>query len=100
MVGTERPFYYLPELHRIRGDLLARQRRGDEAADAYRRAIEVAAGHGAMSPELRAVTRLCLLPTRPPPEDARARLEELYGRFDEGFATPDLEAARAALRAT
>jgi DNA-binding winged helix-turn-helix (wHTH) protein/predicted ATPase/energy-coupling factor transporter ATP-binding protein EcfA2 len=100
MVGTERPFYYLPELHRIRGDLLARWRRGDEAADAYRRAIEVAAGHGAMSPELRAVTRLCLLPTRPPPEDARARLEELYGRFDEGFATPDLEAARAALRGT
>ena len=26
MVGTERPFYYLPELHRLRGDLLARQR--------------------------------------------------------------------------
>ena len=100
VAGTGRPFYYLPELHRIRGDLLARQRRGDEAADAYRRAIEVAAGHGAMSPELRAVTRLCLLPTRPPPEDARARLEELYGRFDEGFATPDLEAAQAALRAT
>ena len=76
LVGTARPFYYLPELHRIRGDLLARDgRRGDQAADAYGRAIEVAAGYGAMSPELRAATRLCRLPDQVDAgEGARASL--------------------------
>ena len=38
LVGTARPFYYLPELHRLRGDLLAADGRPGEAADAYRRA--------------------------------------------------------------
>ena len=46
MVGTERPFYYLPELHRIRGDLLARAGQADQAAEAYGQAMELAAGHG------------------------------------------------------
>ena len=97
VVGTGRPFYYLPELHRVRGDLLARRGRGDEAAGAYRRAMELAAVHGALSAELRAATRLCLLPGGSPPTDARARLEELYHRFEEGFGTPDLRAAQALL---
>ena len=55
LVGTGRPFYYLPELHRLRGDLLARdRRRAGQAADAYELAMELAAENGARSPELRA----------------------------------------------
>jgi predicted ATPase len=99
MAGTARPFYYLPELHRIRGDLLA----GDpgsaaEAAGAYAKAMELAAGHGAPSPELRAAVRLCRLPGRTRPGGARERLRELYDGFEEGFGTPDLRAAEALLR--
>jgi DNA-binding winged helix-turn-helix (wHTH) protein/predicted ATPase len=99
MAGTARPFYYLPELHRLRGDLLARDPgRAGEATEAYRRAIELAAAHGARSPELRATIGLCRLPAPARPADARARLRGLYGRFDEGFGTPDLQAAEALLR--
>jgi predicted ATPase len=98
MVGAARPFYYLPELHRLRGDLLARDGRRDaEAAEAYGRAIEIAAGHGTRSPQLRAAIRLCRLPARARPGDTRARLQGLYDQFEEGFDTPDLRAARELL---
>jgi DNA-binding winged helix-turn-helix (wHTH) protein/tetratricopeptide (TPR) repeat protein len=98
LVGTERPFYYLPELHRIRGDLLARLGRAGEAAGAYGRAVELAAGHGARSAELRASLRRCQLPGRPPSEQL-AHLRRLYDQFEEGFGTPDLQAAGALLDA-
>jgi DNA-binding winged helix-turn-helix (wHTH) protein/tetratricopeptide (TPR) repeat protein len=99
MVGTVRPFYYLPELHRIRGDLLARDPAAAvEAARAYDRAMALAAGHGARSPELRAAIRLCRLPEEARPGGARERLRRLYGGFEEGFSTPDLRAAAALLR--
>jgi DNA-binding winged helix-turn-helix (wHTH) protein/tetratricopeptide (TPR) repeat protein len=100
MAGTARPFYYLPELHRLRGDLLARDPgRAGPAAAAYGRAIELAAAHGARSPELRATARLCRLPAGARPADALARLAELYDRFDEGAGTPDLRVARSLLEA-
>jgi DNA-binding winged helix-turn-helix (wHTH) protein/tetratricopeptide (TPR) repeat protein len=100
LVGTARPFYYLPELHRLRGDLLARDgRRVGQAAEAYGRAMEIAAGHGSRSAELRAAIRLCRLPPRSRPTEAHAHLRRLYDQFEEGFGTPDLLAARALLDA-
>jgi predicted ATPase len=99
MVGTARPFYYLPELHRIRGDLLARDpAAAGEAARAYERAMALAAGHGARSAELRAALGLCRLPEPARPAGARERLRRLYDGFGEGFSTPDLRAAAALLR--
>jgi DNA-binding winged helix-turn-helix (wHTH) protein/predicted ATPase len=98
MVGTTRPFYYQPELHRLRGDLLARDpRRTGQAAEAYAHAIRLAADHGARSPELRASIHLCRLPANARPAAAFARLRQLYEQFQEGSATPDLVAARALL---
>ena len=97
MVGTERPFYYLPELHRIHGDLLAGAGQADQADEAYGQAMELAAGHGSRSAELRAALRRCRLPDGTPPEADRARLRRLYDQFEEGFGTPDLVAARALL---
>ena len=97
LVGTARPFYYLPELHRLRGDLLARDGRAAEAAPAYRRAMEIAATHGTRSAELRAAVALCRLPDRARPPGALAELRRRYDQFGEGFATPDLLAARALL---
>jgi DNA-binding winged helix-turn-helix (wHTH) protein len=99
MVGTARPFYYLPELHRIRGDLLAREPGSEgQAAGAYGRAMALAAGHGSRSPELRAAVRLCRLPARARPAGARERLRRLYDGFEEGFGTPDLREAATLLR--
>ena len=98
LVGTARPFYYLPELHRLRGDLLARDGRRDaEAAEAYGQAMDLAAGHGTRSAELRAAIGRCRLPDRSRPEGALAQLRRLYDQFEEGFGTPDLLAARALL---
>jgi tetratricopeptide (TPR) repeat protein len=98
LVGTARPFYYLPELHRLRGDLLARHGRpAARAAEAYGRAMEIAAGYGTRSAELRAAIRLCRLPDGSTPAGVRATLRRLYDQFDEGFGTPDLLAARALL---
>jgi predicted ATPase len=99
LVGTARPFYYLPELHRLRGDLLAADGRPAEAADAYRRAMELAAGHGTRSAELRAAIGLCRLPEPARPAGALAELRRLHDQFEEGFGTPDLLAARALLEA-
>lgn len=94
MVGTARPFYYQPELHRLRGDLLAHDpRRTGQAAEAYAHAIRLAAAHGARSPELRASIRLCRLPAGSRPAASLTRLRQLYDQFREGAATPDLEAA-------
>jgi DNA-binding winged helix-turn-helix (wHTH) protein/predicted ATPase len=93
LAGTARPFYYLPELHRLRGDLLALGGHPGAAAEAYGRAMELAAAYGARSPELRAALRLCLLPAGARPRDAGDRLRRLYDRFEEGFTSPDLRAA-------
>ena len=61
--------------------------------------MELAAGHGLGSAELRAAIRLCRLPARSRREAAQARLRRLHAQFEEGFGTPDLLAARALLDA-
>ncbi|MFL5879016.1 MAG: hypothetical protein ACJ782_02760, partial [Actinomycetota bacterium] len=70
-----------------------------EAADAYRRAMGLAAGHGTRSAELRAAIGLCRLPEPARPAGALAELRRLHDQFEEGFGTPDLLAARALLEA-
>jgi len=86
------------ELHRMRGDLLHMVGDDGEAEGSYRKAIEVARGQQAKSWELRATTSLCrLLLEQGKREEARRRLAEIYGRFTEGFDTPDLKEAKALL---
>jgi tetratricopeptide (TPR) repeat protein len=83
-----------PELLRLKGELLSS--RGDpgdaEASEAcFRRALEAARQHGALSWELRAATSLAgLLRKRGRDHDAIACLEPVYDRFTEGFGTADL----------
>jgi hypothetical protein len=57
----------------------------------------IAATHGTRSAELRAAVALCRLPDRARPPGALAELRRRYDQFEEGFATPDLLAARALL---
>lgn len=94
-------YWCLPELLRIKGELLLCQG-GSEAAtqaeDLFRRALDWASRQRALSWEVRAATRLArLLNEHGRPRDARAPLQAVYNRFTEGFDTADLKMARTLL---
>ena len=88
------------ELDRLTGELLLALPGADDKAgeDALRRAIETAARQDAKSLELRATMTLAREWNRRDRRDeARTVLERTLGWFTEGFATPDLLAARSLL---
>jgi hypothetical protein len=89
----------LPELHRLRGELLRMQGADARQVEAcYLQALDVAREQGTRSLELRAATSLARL-WRSEGRRAAARelLGNLYSHFTEGFDTGDLRAARALL---
>ena len=98
----ERPAWHerlwLPEILRLKGWMLMRQGRDDEAEVALRGSIETAIEQQAKSWELRGATTLAtLLARRGQREDARALLAPVFGWFTEGFETRDLRDAKALL---
>jgi tetratricopeptide (TPR) repeat protein len=105
---------YQAELHRLRGELLlARDDLGTaaEASACFHRAIELGREKGALAWELRAAMSLVRLRERHHGPRSGAKLEgeacagelaearsclaDVYGRFTEGFAFPDLQEAAA-----
>ena len=92
--------YYEAELHRLKGELLL-ARNSSDAAQAelcFRSAIDIARKQHARSWELRAATSLARLARGTKREsEARNNLSAIYRWFTEGFNTPDLKDARAAL---
>ena len=65
---------------------------------AFLHAIEIAQSQQARSLELRATMSLARLwNAQHRSNDARHRLQDIYGWFTEGFETPDLQAARLLL---
>ncbi len=107
--------FHEAELHRLRGEFLRRAARenqnmpGDasplwdgavEAADCFRRAIDVARQQNAKSLELRATLSLSRLWLQQGKQsDARAMLAECLQWFAEGFDTADLTEAKKLLEA-
>ena len=89
--------YYEAEIHRVKGQLLARKK--DPAAEAsLRRAVEVASNQSARAFELRAAIRLArFLSTQSRKEDARKVLAPVYAYFNGVPETPDLLDARMLL---
>jgi predicted ATPase len=91
--------WYVPELLRIRGELL--HEAGDpaslsEAEQHFRRALDMAEGQGARFWELRAASSLASLQAAQNRRDeAKSVLTAVYNRFTEGFATADLLSAKA-----
>ena len=87
------------ELHRLKGELALRTgSQNGEAEEHFRRAIGTARHQLSKAWELRATTslaRLCQQQGRR--DEAREMLSDAYGRFTEGFNTPDLKAAKALL---
>jgi predicted ATPase/DNA-binding winged helix-turn-helix (wHTH) protein len=92
--------FYMPELMRIRGDILARMADERGAEEHFQHAIELADGQSALSWRLRAVISFARLRMQQGCwQEARKLVAETYHRFTEGFHTADLMAAKLLLQA-
>jgi predicted ATPase len=80
---------YEAELHRLRGELYLPEGR-EEAEQWFRQALAIARRQDAKSLELRAAMSLRQLHRDP---QTKQILADAYGKFSEGFRTPDLEDA-------
>ena len=88
-----------PDHLRVRGEFLLGQGSAVEAAEqCFTAALALARTTSARGWELRAATSLALLwAAQGRGEEAKALLAPVYGAFDEGFGTPDLQEAKALL---
>ena len=99
--GENGQVWYVPELLRIKGDVLLQQA-GDQssaaAEDCFNQAGEMAREQGALVWELRVALILArLLRAQGRSADAMGVLQPVYDRFTEGFDTADLKSARVLL---
>jgi predicted ATPase/DNA-binding winged helix-turn-helix (wHTH) protein len=90
--------WYIPELLRIKGEVLLQQA-GDRSAAAaegcFNQAREMAGEQGALFWELRVALSLArLLRSQGRSADAVGILQSVYDRFTEGFSTADLQRAK------
>ncbi|WP_156958055.1 hypothetical protein [Pseudomonas knackmussii] len=97
--GSSATGWCAPEWLRIEAcQLLERGSEGGEAESQLSRALELARRSGALAWELRCATTLARLwRDQGLVAPAREMLASVYARFEEGFATPDLKAARECL---
>ena len=96
--GPVRSHFHLPEMMRIKGEILASRSQSCEAETWFSRSIDLAREQSALAWELRTATSLAHLWTRQGRCDEGQRvLRPVYDRFTEGFDTPDLRAAKGLL---
>jgi predicted ATPase len=84
--------WYLPELLRLRGELVLQQGSAEAAADCFARSLREARDQGATSWELR--TAMSLAKSQPRQSEL---LKSVLDRFSEGLATADLVSAQRLL---
>ena len=98
---TPEPGIFTPEFWRLRGELLLLQTTPANAKPSevlFRQALDVAHRYGALSLELRAAKSLArLLREQGRSAEALVCLRPIYERFNEGFDTADLIAAKLLL---
>jgi tetratricopeptide (TPR) repeat protein len=93
--------FILPELLRTKGELCARQNDARQAQSLFERAFAMAEQQAALSWRLRVAMSMLRLATQGGrAATARKLLADTYGRFTEGFATADLQAAKQLLENT
>ncbi len=88
------------DFHRVAGEieLMSPERDAVKAQAFFERALEIARAHQARSFELRAATSLARLRRDQCRQtEAHDLLAPVYGRFTEGFDTPDLKEAKSLL---
>jgi tetratricopeptide (TPR) repeat protein len=86
-------------LHRLRAETLHALGRHTEADDAFEAALAIARRQTARMEELRVALAMLRLAGEAERDRARSVLMQAYAKFGEGFALPDLVAARAELDA-
>jgi predicted ATPase/DNA-binding winged helix-turn-helix (wHTH) protein len=90
--------FYLPELLRIKSQILAAQNDRESAVNCLAQALAVARTQSALAWELRSTMVLARLLCEGGERDqARDTLASVYERFTEGFETADLKSARTLL---
>ncbi len=95
-----RSHFHLPEMMRIKGELLASGSHSCEAENWFSRSLDLEREQSALAWQLRMATSLALLRTRQGRRDEAPRvLRPVYDRFTEGFDTHDLRAAKRLLDA-
>jgi predicted ATPase len=96
--GPTRSHFHLPEVMRIKGEILASRSQSCEAKAWFSRSIDLAREQSALAWELRTATSLAHLRARQGRGDEAPRVLRLvYDRFTEGFDTLDLRAAKRLL---
>ena len=96
----EQAFSMIPELLRIRGELLLLQDNPEPqlARKCFMRSIECARAQGALPWELRTALSLALLErSQGQTNESRQMLQDVYDRFTEGFGAADLKRAKRLL---
>ncbi|MBI3410580.1 MAG: hypothetical protein HY040_19765 [Planctomycetes bacterium] len=84
------------ELHRLRGEIMRHDVNDPRAEENFRRALDTARRQEAKSLELRAAMSLArLFRDRGQPKRGVDLLRDAFGRFSEGWHTPDLREAAA-----
>jgi hypothetical protein len=83
----------LAVIHRIRGEILFSLGRSGEARRSLDCALEIARRQGARLQELRAAMAMIRHSPESDQGDARQALMNVYSKFEEGGALPDLHAA-------
>jgi predicted ATPase/DNA-binding winged helix-turn-helix (wHTH) protein len=93
-----RSHFHLPEMMRIKGELLASGSHSCEAEYWFSRSQDLAREQSALAWELRTATSLAhLWGSQGRCDEAQRVLRPVYHRFTEGFDTPDLRAAKRLL---
>ena len=93
-----RDAWFLPEVYRIKGELLNRSGLTNDVEECFSQALKVAQAQGARLLELRAAMSLARLwRDQGKVQQARELLAPVYGWFTEGFDTRDLKEAKALL---
>jgi predicted ATPase/DNA-binding winged helix-turn-helix (wHTH) protein len=88
----------MPELLRIKGDILVSLEKDGQAEECFFRSLALAKHQSALAWELRTASSLARVHLRSGRDkDARDSLAKIYGQFSEGFETADLKAARLLL---
>src|SRR5262249_11740724 len=102
LVDTTGERWYPPELHRLKGQLLLQQSSDNqvEAEACFHKALDIARNQQAKSLELRAASSMARLwQQQGKHREAHDFLAPVYHWFTEGFATADLQNAKALLDA-
>ena len=98
VVANPEELFMRPETFRLRGEILLKHSRYEDAEADFRTATTLARSMSGKMLELRATTSLArLLRNTERRAEARAMLADIYNRFTEGFDTGDLIDAKALL---